>query len=93
MTSFEQVKALILAFVNESIELRGTRWIDVPDGFDLLAVGSLDSLRFIQLIAMLETQSGAAIDLSDLDPEQLTKIGALSRHIAAQFSADHVARA
>lgn len=92
MMSYEHIKANILAFVNESVELRGIRWLEVPDDFDLFLDGSLDSLRFIQLLAALENHTGAVIELADLDPEQLTKIGMLSRHIAAQLSRTQVAR-
>jgi acyl carrier protein len=92
MTSSEQIKAHILEFVNESVELHGSRWLEVSDDFDLRLDGALDSLRFIQLIADLEAYTGAAIDLADLDPEQLTIIGVLSRHIAAQITPAHVAR-
>ena len=91
MTAYQQIKAHILAFVNESVELTGSRWLEVPDDFDLRLDGALDSLRFIQLIADLEARTGATIELADLDPERLTKIGVLSRHIAAQLPRAHAA--
>jgi acyl carrier protein len=78
MTSQEEIRAHILAFVSEPR--------DVSDDFDLRRDGTLDSLRFIQLIADLEARTGTTIELVDVDPEDLTKLGVLSRHIAAQLS-------
>jgi acyl carrier protein len=36
----------------------------------------------MQLILDLEMRLGGQIDLTDLDPEYLTNVGALARHIA-----------
>lgn len=70
------IRGEILAF----LKVRGS----VPDDFDLRRDGAVDSLRFIQLLAHLEARTGVAIDLSDVDPERLTNLGVLSRHIAKQ---------
>ena len=78
MTSREEIRAHILAFVSERR--------DVPDDFDLRRDGTLDSLRFIQLIVDLEARTGTRIELVDVDPEQLTKLGVLSRHIAGRLA-------
>ncbi len=56
----------------------------VPDDFDLRRDGAVDSLRFIQLLAHLEARTGTPIDLSEVEPERLTNVGVLSRHIAEQ---------
>ena len=78
MKSREEIRAYILAFVSASR--------DVSDDFDLRFNGAIDSLRFIQLIADLETRTGKVIDLTDVDAERLTNLGVLSRHIAAQVA-------
>ena len=78
MNSREEIRAHILAFVSESR--------DVSDDFDLRLNGAIDSLRFIQLMADLETRAGKVIDLADLDAERLTNLGVLSGHIAAQVT-------
>ena len=75
------IRAAILAFVGKP----GS----VPDDFDLRRDGAVDSLRFIQLLAYLEARTGTAIDFSDVDPEQLTNLEVLSRHIAAQVAVPH----
>jgi len=55
------------------------------DDLDLRDDGIVDSLGFVQLISELETRLGHSIDLSDLDSESLTSVGALARHIAQLF--------
>ena len=52
------------------------------DDTDLRDEGIVDSLGFVQLIAELERRLGERIDLVGLDPELLTNVGALARHIA-----------
>jgi acyl carrier protein len=84
MTSREEIRAHILAFVNGAL--------DVSDDFDLRIDGDMDSLRFIQLIADLEARTGKSIELVDIAPEQLTNLGALSRHIAAEIAEPQDAR-
>jgi acyl carrier protein len=76
MTTAADVRAHILAFVSKPP--------DAPDDFDLRLGGAVDSLRFIQLIAHLEACTGTAIDLTEIEPELLTNLGVLSRHIALQ---------
>jgi acyl carrier protein len=79
MTSRQEIRAYILTFVGESP--------GVPDDFDLRVDGAIDSLRFIQLIAELEARTGIHLDLGDVNPEQLTNLNVLSRHVAAQVAA------
>jgi acyl carrier protein len=78
MTTREEIRAHILAFVSESPH--------VSDDFDLRTDGAIDSLRFIQLLADLEARTGKPIELADVDPERITNLGVLSRHIAAQVA-------
>jgi len=55
---------------------------ELHDDFDLRGAGLIDSLRFLQLISELERRLGYHVDLADLNPADLTKIGPLSQHIA-----------
>ena len=52
--------------------------------------GVLDSLGFVELIIALEIQLGTHLDLADLDAEDLTRVGALARHIAGNGPAHAV---
>jgi acyl carrier protein len=78
------VKAFIVSALREPLAAVGYDGEGVPDDLDLRTSGVVDSLGFIQLIAQLEARFGCAIDLSELAPEELTNLGALSRHVASQ---------
>jgi acyl carrier protein len=82
--SAHDVKTLLLSCLERSMFPAGLAPDDVPDDFDMRAEGVVDSLGFVQLITELEQRLGFDIDLADLDPEQLTTVGPLARHIAAQ---------
>jgi acyl carrier protein len=78
----DQIKLLVASILEPRLVARNISPSNLPDGFDLRNEGIIDSLGFIQLIVELETMLEQHIDLSDLDPEMLTNVDALSRHIA-----------
>jgi len=80
-----EVKAFIVGSLRQPLAAVGVDTQCVPDDFDLRARGVIDSLGFVQLIGHLEARFACSIDLADLPPEQLTNLGLLSRHIAAQI--------
>lgn len=51
---------------------------DVPDSFDLLEQGIIDSLGLVDLVAAIEAASGVEIDLSAIPLDELTVVGALA---------------
>jgi acyl carrier protein len=79
------IRTHILTFVGRTRPAAGLNSQLVSDDFDLRRDGAIDSLGFVRLIAELEGRSGKTIDLSDLDPEKLTVLGALASHIASQL--------
>ena len=86
MTTADEVKMLILSFLEPSLRAHTLGVSPVEDDTDLRTSGLIDSFGFVQLLAQLEQRLGAPIDLSELDAAQLTKVGVLSRHIAASRS-------
>jgi len=54
----------------------------LQDDLDLRSAGLIDSLGFMRLISDLETRLGYPIDLADLNPADLTRVGPLVKHIA-----------
>ena len=82
--SAERIRALILSECANSLALFGSTAESVPDDFDLRAKGVIDSLGFLELVVALESVLGFELDFEDLEPEQLTVIGPLSRYVAAQ---------
>ena len=87
MTSAETLRACILQFVASSGSGAAAPHHEVRDDFDLRLDGAIDSFGFVRLIADLEQRTGQSIDLSDLAPEQFTKLGVLVTHIANQLNA------
>jgi acyl carrier protein len=84
--SGEYVKSIILAHLARSITDLGLDLTALSDDFDFLASGVIDSLGIVELIGAIEQQLGLVLDLSELDPENLTRLGPLSRYIEAQSS-------
>ena len=79
----EAVRDLVLSQLSEPLAALGLKPKDVPDDFDLLTEGVMDSLGIVQMIAALDDHFGIEIDFEHLDPEQLTVIGPLSRYVEA----------
>ena len=77
-----RVKELIVAYVKPSLMAQGIADYSVSDDLDLRRAGVIDSLGFLQLISAMELRLNRQIDLADLDPALLTKVGPLAAHIA-----------
>jgi acyl carrier protein len=80
----ERVKLLMASILEPRLLAQGITVTTLYDDLDLRGEGIVDSLGFLQLLAELETRLGRRIDLIDLDPEYLTNVGALARHIAGR---------
>jgi acyl carrier protein len=80
--SAEQVRSLVLERVQSSLAAKGLRAEDIPDNYDLLTEGVIDSMGILQVITEVEARLGITVDFEDLDPENLTVIGPFCRHIA-----------
>lgn len=78
----ERVKSLIASILEPRLLANGTAVTSLEDDLDLRDEGVIDSLGFVQLISELELRLGGELDLSTLDPEYLTNVGRLARHIA-----------
>ena len=76
----EEIKALILSCLVHRAVSSVTSTL--PDDLDLRAEGIVDSLGFVELLSEMETRLGCRIDLDELDPELLTRVGPLARYIA-----------
>jgi len=80
-TSAETVREAILDRAAEELAAKGLTPSDVPDSFDLLLEGVIDSFGVVELIMMLEERFGIAFDFDELPADDLTKIGALSAYV------------
>ena len=82
--SAESIRKFILQHFGEKLADEGLSSADVQDDFDLLDTGLTDSLGIIDMITEIEVEFDLEIDYEDLDPDDMTVIGALSRFIESQ---------
>ena len=73
---------LISEFMGERSAEHASEITRVGEHYDLFENGDLDSFGFVELISFLAGRTGQDIDLSEVDPATLTRVGA----IAAYFS-------
>jgi acyl carrier protein len=85
--SAAEVRMFVLLELADALAARGLEPRAVPDSFDLLTEGVIDSLGIVEVIAALEQRFLAQIDFEELDPEDMTIIGPLSRYVAAKATA------
>ena len=55
---------------------------NLADDFDFLLNGVIDSFGILEMISAIEKEFQIELDLADLDAEQITILGPLSRYIA-----------
>jgi len=77
----DDVRQFILDRFAEPFRNRNLEAEAVPDDFDLLAEGLIDSLGLLELINAVENNFSIEIDFDRLDPEQMTLIGPFCRHV------------
>jgi lipopolysaccharide O-acetyltransferase len=82
----QTIRDEVLERVASALAERGLRPADVPDDFDLLAEGVIDSFGLLELIEDLESTLGIALDFEAVDPDELTMLGTFTRHVETQAS-------
>jgi acyl carrier protein len=80
----DAARDVILSYARDGLAARGLSMSSVPDSFDLLREGVIDSFGFLELVLLLEEQVGAPIDFASLEPEELTVVGSLASFVAGQ---------
>jgi acyl carrier protein len=84
----ENVRGFLVGLYAEQIRGKGFEPNDLPDDFDFLMKGIIDSLGVLQMVGELEKKFQIELDMSNLDPEQLTVLGPLSRYVAEAAGRD-----
>lgn len=79
--SAQAVRQVILASLDSRLAERNLHPEQVPDDFDMLTEGVIDSLGILELIANIEKHFDVKVDFEDLDPEYLTILGPLCRYV------------
>lgn len=84
MTTAAEIRSFILDSVADPLAAVGQTPETVDDGFDLLAEAVIDSFGLLELILQLESRLGVAVDFEGIEADDLTRVGPLSRYLAAQ---------
>ncbi len=79
MTSQHDIKGFLVRHLG--LQQRGLSADAVPDSFDFLAEGLIDSLGLIGLIGAIEQAFGIEVDFEGLPDDDITRIGPLSAYI------------
>jgi len=86
--STESVHAFLVGQYADQIRGKGFDPDVLPDDFDFLLRGVIDSLGVLQMVGELEKKFQIELDMSRLDPEQLTILGPLSRYVSEAAGRD-----
>jgi acyl carrier protein len=81
LPSAEMVRALVLDELIEPLAALDLEPADVPDDFDLLHEGVIDSLGLLEMIAAVEERFGLEIDFEELSADELTIVGPFCRYV------------
>ena len=83
MTETASLRRFILERLAEALDELDLDAENVPDAFELVGSGAIDSMDFVNLIGEIETEFDIEIDLSEHEPEEFTTLGGLVRCAAA----------
>ncbi len=78
----DNVRGFLLTRYYEPIIAMQLSLTEIPDDFDLLLSGVIDSFGILEMISAIEDEFQMQIDLALLDAEDITRIGPLARYIA-----------
>jgi acyl carrier protein len=77
-----EVRQFLLTKYSNAIRGLGLNPVDVPDSFDFLLSGVIDSFGILEMISSIEDEFRIRLDLAELDAEQITILGPLSLYVA-----------
>ena len=77
----EDIRKFILRRYSEQFSVNGMDLDDVPEDYDLMDAGVIDSLGLIQMISAVEEEFNMAIDFEGLDANEMTIIGPFCRYV------------
>jgi len=81
----DDVRRFILEHLAQQLHSQGRSLpADLPDDYDLMLSGLIDSLDLLELMTALGDHCGGEIDFEAIDPDQMTILGPLSRYVAEE---------
>jgi len=78
----DNVREFLLTKYSEPITGMHLKLTELPDDFDFLLSGVIDSFGILEMISAIEDEFRIRLDLALLDAEDITRIGPLARYIA-----------
>jgi acyl carrier protein len=78
----DSVRKFLLTKYYEPIIAMQLSLTEIPDDFDLLLSGVIDSFGILEMINAIEDEFRVQLDLALLDAEDITRIGPLARYVA-----------
>ena len=78
----DNVRKFLLTRYSESMTAMRLDLTDIPDDFDFLLSGVIDSFGILEMISAIEDEFQIRLDLALLDAEDITRIGPLARYVA-----------
>ena len=82
----DNVRKFLLTRYSEPITALQLDVAKLPDDFDFLLNGVIDSFGILEMISAIEDEFRIRLDLALLDAEDITRIGPLARYIAESAS-------
>ena len=82
----DSVRVFVADFLNRKLRDRGQGPLnDLPDDYDVLLSGVLDSLAFVEMMMGAGEHFVGEIDFENLDPEKMTIVGPLCLFVSEQL--------
>lgn len=79
----ERVRQFLVEKYAGVLSAMGLEASSIPDDFDLLISGVIDSFGILEMISAIEDEFAIQLDMEALDAEQITVLGPLSRFVAS----------
>ena len=82
----DHVRIFVADFLNRKLKDCGQGPLnDLPDDYDVLLSGVLDSLSFVEMMMAAGEHFVGEIDFENLDPEKMTIVGPLCMFVSEQL--------
>ena len=78
----DRVRQFLLTKYAAAIDAQGVSSAEIPDNFDFLLTGVVDSFGILEMVGAIEDEFQIQLDMATLDAEQMTLLGPLSRYVA-----------
>jgi len=84
----DRVRQFLLDKYSRSIKEMGLDPAELPDNFDFLFKGVIDSFGILEMVSSIEDEFHIQLDIATLDAEQITMLGPLSQYAAENAKPD-----